>query len=341
MDLVIPDKLKKGDYVGFISPSAGLAPFAMHRIDKAKSMLEELGFKVKFAKNALKNIGYVSGTIDERTDDIHEMFEDSEVKMIMATTGGNHSNRLLKYINYDLIKNNPKIFIGYSDNTVLHFAFQSKANLATFYGPCAMTQFGEYPRILDYTLDYFKKELIEKEVKNGYDVTLSETWTDEVLDWFQKKDLERPRELFPNTGYLWLQGGFARGELWGGAIPSLNHLAGTEFWVDPKDKIFFVDIPEGNDIHKGFSISNVDSYFADLYNLGVFGKIAGLIVGRPYKYSEGEHSELQSLVLKYMGKNKCPILYNANIGHVDPITTLRYGSVVELISEANSFNVLG
>ncbi len=338
--LVIPPKLTKGDTIGFISPSAGLAPFAMHRIERAKKTLENLGYKVKIAKHALKNSGYVSASIEERVSDIHDMFSDSEVKLIMTTIGGNHSNQLLKYIDYELIKKNPKIFIGYSDITVLHLAFYSKANLATYYGPCAMTQFGENPNILPYSLDYFLKAVSSEEYKKTFDIFPSEKWTEEVLDWFKKIDLSRPRRLKKNQGYKWLVKGKVKGEIFGGCIPSINHLAGTEYWPNiPKNAIFFLDIPEGYELDKGMPISEVDSYLADLDNLGLFDSIAGLIVGRPYHYSTNEEEELKNIILKYVKKRKCPTLYSANIGHTDPIVTLRYGATVELNSSSNLFRI--
>jgi len=341
MSLIIPKKLEKGDKIGFISPSAGLAPFAMHRIEKAIQTFEELGYKVKIAKNALKNRGYVSGTIEERVDDIHSMFKDPEIKMIICTIGGNHSNQLVKHLNYDLIKRNPKIFIGYSDITVLHFAIQSQANLATYYGPCIMTQFGEYPKIMNYTLGYFKKELTDEESKSSYEICPSKTWTDEVLDWFKKQDLQRPRTQSPHKGYKWLKSGKSRGEILGGTIPSINHLAGTKYWINPKEKIYFFDIPEDpSDIRKGLSIGDIDSYLADLNNLGLFDSIRGLIIGRPPHYSQEEDLQLRKLILKYMDRKKCPILYNVNIGHTDPIITLRYGAIVEIDSYANKFRVV-
>lgn len=339
MKLTIPQKIKKGDAVGFISPSAGLAPFAIHRIERAKKLFEELGYKVKIAKNALKNNGYVSASIQDRINDIHEMFQDLEVKLIIATIGGNHSNQLLKYLNYGLIKNNPKIFIGYSDNTVLHYALQSQANLATYYGPCVLTQFGEFPKILAYTLKYFNYAVAGEHKVENLEIKPSKFWTEEFLDWFKKNDELRARKLEKNNGYEWLINGKAQGELLGGAIPSINHLAGTKYWRDPSGKIFFIDIPESNSPLEGLSLENVDSYLADLDNMELFDDINGLIIGRPYHYSEKQIIELKKIILKYAGGKKYPILYNVNMGHTDPIATVRYGSIIELDSTHNSLRI--
>jgi muramoyltetrapeptide carboxypeptidase len=340
MKLTIPKKLSRGDVIGFVSPSAGLAPFAMHRIEQAIKIFNKLGYKVKIGKYSLKNNGYVSSSALKRAQDINRMFQDKQVRMIISTIGGNHSNQILKYLDFGLIKNNPKIFMGYSDNTVLHYALQSQANLATFYGPCAMTQFGENPEIIEYTLDYFNFAVSDQFREKNYEVKPSPLWTEEFLDWFRKKDKKRPRKMLRNEGYFWLAKGQAEGEILGGAIPSVNHLAGTKYWCDPKGKVFFMDIPEGHSPDKEFPLSELDSYLADLDNLGLFDEIKGLIIGRPYKYPPNQIRDLKSVILKYAGEKKCPILYNANIGHTDPIATIRLGSRVALDSSKNSFRIL-
>jgi len=337
MALTIPQPLLKGDTIGFISPSSGPAKLALHRVDKAKEMLEKLGYKVKIAPHALQSKGYVSGTIDERIDDIHNMFLDSEVKMIMCITGGNNSNQLIKHLDYDLIKNHPKIFIGYSDITVLHYALYSQANLATYYGPCAMTQFGEHPKILDYTLCYFEYELAKDKKKKEYFIEASKTWTEEFLDWFKKKDLERARKMEPNAGYEWLVEGKAEGFLLGGAILSVNHLAGTKYWCDPNGAIFFLDILKEDGI---LNEGAIDALLVDLDNMGVFDVIAGLVISRPASYSIEETQRLKEMIKSYFVNKKCPILFNINLGHTDPIVTLRFGRRAHLDSTKNEFKIL-
>jgi len=141
MNLYNPSHLKKGDIIGIISPSSGLANIFPHRVEKGKRMLENLGFKVIFGKHALERSGYVSASPQDRASDIHDMFVNPDVKAIICTIGGNHANQLLKYLDFDLIRSNPKIFIGYSDITILHYAFAVKAGLRTFYGPCMVVGF--------------------------------------------------------------------------------------------------------------------------------------------------------------------------------------------------------
>jgi len=335
-NLIIPEKLKKGDIIAFVSPSAGLAPFAMHRIDIAKKFFEDKGYVVKISDHALENNDYVSSSAQERAGDINKMFDDKEVKMIICTIGGNHSNQILKYLDYELIKNNPKIFVGYSDITVLHNAILTKSELATYYGPCVMTQFGENPKVLDYTWEYFEKVLINNE--KNIEIEPSKEWTEELLNWFEKDDLKRERKLEKNSGYNWLKKGKAKSFLWGGCIPSINHLIGTEYLNKPDDSIFFIDIPEGEQFDKGLSIDSLDSYLADLDNLGIFNKIKGLIIGRPFHYSDEDLEKLKVIILKYTEGENYPILMNVNLGHTDPVITLQYGAKIILDSEKNIFS---
>jgi len=135
-----------------------------HRYENAVAAIKKIGLNVKPATNALKSSGYLSSSIQDRVDDIHEMFSDPSVSAIICSIGGNYSNQLLQYLDYGLIKKNPKPFIGYSDITVLHYALLKFANLQTFYGPCLITQFGKYPEVLDFTLDHFVKTLFDREI---------------------------------------------------------------------------------------------------------------------------------------------------------------------------------
>lgn len=338
MALTIPPRLKKGDTIGLISPSAGLAPFAMHRIEKAKKSLEEMGYQVKIGQNALKNNGYVSAPAKLRAKDFNDMFENKNISLIMCTIGGDHANQILKYLDFNQIRKNPKAFIGYSDTTVLHYALFTQANLATYYGPAAMTQFGENPTVFEYTREHFNKALTDH--RSGViNFVPSLVWTEESLDWFQKKDLERPRKMKRNPGYRWLRGGISEGEIIGGAIPSINHLAGTKYWINPKAKILFIDIPEGSNFNESLPISNIDSFFADLDNLGVFKDIKGLVVGRPFNMKPEDQAKFENIVSEYSKEGDYPILLGVDLGHTDPMITIRYGAKVKLDSRKNLFRM--
>jgi muramoyltetrapeptide carboxypeptidase len=187
---ILANKINEGDLISIVSPSSGLAPFAMHRIEQAKKALEDMGFKVKFEANSLKNSGHVSGSVSERVSDLHSAFSNKDVKAVICTIGGNHSNQLLKFLDWKLIKKNPKIFLGYSDITVLHNAIYKKTGLITFYGPCVMPEFGEFPFMDKYNEAHLRKALVDGKIGK---IIPSEEWTDEFLDWFKKDDIKRRR----------------------------------------------------------------------------------------------------------------------------------------------------
>ncbi len=337
MELIIPQKLSKGDTIAILAPSSGLGAIFPHRIDNAIKFLESIGFKVKEYPTARKINGWESASPEERARDLMEAFTDKEVKAIICTIGGFNSNKILKLLDFKKIRENPKIFCGYSDISVLHYAIHKKAGLITFYGPSIMNQFGEFPEPLKYTLDYFKKAVMESEAIG--EVKASEKWTDEILDWSQKEDLQRPRNLIKNKGYEWLREGKAKGNIIGGCISSINHLIGTEYLPDYEGKILFIELPEGQEFGKGEPLSYVDSYLADLNNTGIFNKIKGLIVGRPYKYNEEDSKKFQDIILDNSKEYNFPILYGADIGHTDPQITIPLGAEIELDSEKNLFKI--
>jgi len=334
--MIIPAKLKKGDNIGIISPSLGGAGIFPHRYEKAVESLNKIGLNVKPAKNSLKSSGYVSSSIQDRVDDIHEMFSDPSVSAIICSIGGNHSNQLLHYLDYDLIAKNPKPFIGYSDITVLHYALLKFANLQTFYGPCLITQFGEYPNVLDFTLDHFVKALFDREIGT---ITPSKFYTDELLDWTLKLDQSRARTMTINKGYEWANPGYAKGKIIGGCLGSLNHLLGTKYWIDPTNMIFFLDIPE-SEPGMGMKIPDVDAYLTDLDNCGVFSVISGLIVGRLYGYTEDEKQLVKSIIRRFIQDKPYPVLFDVDLGHTDPMITIPYMAQVEINSANNSFSIL-
>jgi muramoyltetrapeptide carboxypeptidase len=239
-------------------------------------------------------------------------------------------------LDWKLIKKNPKIFLGYSDITVLHNAIYKKTGLITFYGPCVMPEFGEFPFMDKYNEAHLRKALVDGKIGK---IIPSEEWTDEFLDWFKKDDIKRRRSYTKNTGFEWWRKGKVSAEIFGGAIPSINHLAGTEYWNDYKGKILFIDLPEGNTPGVGISISDFDTYLADLYNLNVFKNIKGLVIGRPYAQSQGNLQKIKELVELYTKNTKYPILYGVDIGHTTPMITLPFGVKVLLDSEKNVFEV--
>ncbi len=337
MNLTYPPKLSKGDTIAIISPSSGLAAIFSHRLDNAIKFLESQGYKIKEFPTTRKNNGWESAPAEERAKDIMDAFTDKEVKAIICAIGGDVANQTLEHLDFEKIRKNQKIFCGYSDISVLHYAINKKSGLITFYGPCAMTQFGEFPKPLDYTIEYFNKALVDGRIGK---INPSKEWTDEILDWGEKKDLERPRELKENSGYQWLKKGKAEGEIIGGCISSIVHLIGTQYWPNHTEKIFFWEIPEGQDFSKGEPLSSIDSLLADLKNSGIFEQIGGMIIGRPFRYSDEEKEKLKEKIIERTKNYNFPILFGADIGHTDPQITIPLGAKTKINSEENLFEIL-
>ena len=336
--LIKPKHLQKNDMIGIVSPSAPSAGLIPHRVERGVKMLEKLGFSVKIGKNALKINEYTAGTPKERAEDINSFFEDNDIKAIFSFIGGNHSNQILEYLNFNLIKKNPKIFLGYSDATVLHFAFLTQANLTSFYGPAVLTQFAENPEILSYTKKYFKKSLMNMEPIGK--IIPSKKWTDESLDWFEKKDLTRHRKMKINEDWKWLKQGKAEAPILGGCISSMVHLRGTKYWPDFSDSILFWEIPEGTDFTKGEDVSEIDAELTDLKLSNVFNQIKGMIIGRPFGYTS-EQLKLIIQVIKEQTKDyEFPILFGVDIGHTDPMITVPLGIKIKLNSKENLFEFI-
>lgn len=339
VQLIKPMHLRNGDTIGIVSPSAPLAGLVPHRVKKGITMLKKLGFKIKIGKHALKVTNYTAGSAKERADDINIFFKDKKIKAIFTFIGGNHSNQILKYLDFNLIKRNPKIFVGYSDATVLHFAFYTKVNLVSFYGPAVLTQFAENPKIFSYTKEYFKKSLKNNQAIGKVSPSLE--WTDEVLDWFKKEDLKRSRRMKKNIGWQWLKEGAAKGPILGGCIASIMHLRGTTYWPDFSESILFWEISEAsNDFTKGEDVSNIDAYLTDLELSGVFKKINGMIVGRPFGYTKDQIFQLIQTIKERTKRYHFPILFSVDIGHTDPMITIPIGVRVRMNSNKNIFEFI-
>ncbi|MBN1275310.1 LD-carboxypeptidase [Candidatus Woesearchaeota archaeon] len=326
--VVYPERLVKGDTIAFVSPSGALGALCPHRLEQAKAFLEKQGFHVEEYLTTRAKRGFSTGTPQERVADLHAAFKDERVKGIVCTIGGLAANELLPLIDYDLIKANPKIFCGYSDITHLHSAFLRKAGLVTFYGPSAMNQFGEFPEPLSYTWEHFKKATMS--VGPVGRVLPSDEWTDEILDWFTKADQARPRKLRKNEGFSWFGSGKAKAPIVGGCLNSLHKLKGTPFAPEYDGRIVFFETSEGEDFRRGVPLGVVDSQLVDLVNAGVFKKVKGVIVGRPFGYGSEEHEQFIDVVKKRLAPLDIPLLMNFNIGHCDPIMSIPLGTVVSM-----------
>lgn len=328
--MIKPDMLKKGDKIAIVSLSSGMLGDEkfIHKYYIAKKRLEDdFGLEVITMPNALKGSEFIYEHPEARAQDLMDAFKDESIKGIFCAIGGDDSVRLLPYIDYEIIRNNPKIFMGYSDTTVNHFMMK-KANLVSFYGPSVICEFGEYVKMFDYT-----KEAVEKILFSdceNYEIKSSEVWSNDFVSW-KEENMNIAKKTIPEEHrYEVLQGsGVVTGELLGGCIDVFPMIVGTEIWPTKdewKDKILLLETSEEKP-----SPDLVTYYLRNLGAQGIFDVIKGIVVGKPQDemYYE-EYKDVYKKVLKEFKKEELPILYNINIGHAYPTGLLPLGTSIQV-----------
>ena len=163
----------------------------------------------------------------------------------------------------------------------------------------------------------------------------STNWTEEILDWKTKKDLERPRQLTSSQGWMWLKEGRAEGRLIGGCLESLQHLRGTEYWPDWDEAVFFFETSEDKP-----SPETVDGILMDYENMGVFEKLRGMLVGRPMRYSDEEKHSLRERILERTKRYTFPIVIDMDFGHTAPQFTLPLGCRARIDTARKRFEII-
>ncbi|GAF63352.1 hypothetical protein BTS2_0243 [Bacillus sp. TS-2] len=337
--LTKPNKLKRGDKIATISTSWGGAGDSdlIWRYHQGVERLESIfGLEIVPMPNSLKGSEYLYQHPKARAEDLLLAFSDPSIKGVFANIGGEDSVRLLPYIDYKIIENHPKIFMGYSDVTISHLICH-KAGLSSFYGPAILTDFAENVAMDSYTIEMVNRTLFSNEVIG--EIAPAKEWTSEFLAWEEKNKLKK-RRMYQNSGYHILQGsGKARGRLIGGCIEVLEFAKGTELWPKEEywqDSILFLETAEVK------SEPDMIRYWLRNYaTQGILQKLNGMIFAKPYddKYAEEYKSEIIKVMKEY-GLTDLPILFNVNFGHTEPKCILPYGILAELDCEHATFSIL-
>ncbi|WP_064091271.1 S66 family peptidase [Rossellomorea aquimaris] len=318
--MIIPKKLQKGDTIGICSPSSPVAAHCPKRLKRGIEELERMGFKVRVAPNTLRVQEYMAGTVEERIEDLHSLFKDTEVKAIITTIGGTCSHQLLEHLDYSLIKENPKIFLGYSDITALHTAIHLKTSLITYLGPAVLPQFGEFGGILPYTKHHFIKTFVEGEsihYKPSTQYVMEHLWWDE--------EDSRERNQLENKGPSIVKEGKAEGRIIAANVGTMLLLAGTEYFPDLEGAILCIeDDPDETP-------SSIDRYLTQLRHLDVFSKIKGLLVGRFHDHVGFKDNQLSSILSRVTEGYEFPIISDLDFGHTDPMFILPNGIKAKLV----------
>lgn len=303
-----PAALKQGDTIGIISPSEPIAPEQRRKegLQKGIQVLEDLGFRVVLARNALKSLSYMAGTPEERVADIHEMFANSKVKAIMCSWGGKSNNQLLDMIDYDLIARNPKVISGFSDPANLLNAIYAKTGLVTFYGPNIVGKL----QPIGNTIDFFRKAVMHGEIG--------------VIE------TSAPREM--------IKPGRAKGRLIGGNLGCFAlGLLGTPFQPDFTGAILFWETGTNRP-------QLIDQYLTHYRLCGVFDKIAGMVIGYLGESAEERawrQRSIKDTVLTVTQGYDFPVMQINSFGHgeIENIT-LPIGCQAFMDSAALHFEIL-
>ncbi|OGM28127.1 hypothetical protein A2962_01060 [Candidatus Woesebacteria bacterium RIFCSPLOWO2_01_FULL_39_61] len=298
MQVIIPSRLNFGDIIGIVAPSHPFpkdknSDYYQHFL-KGKNELLEMGFRIKESKNLKAVEWWRAGTPKERADDINSMFQDPEVKAIIAHDGGNDCITVLELLDYKLIKNNPKPFIGFSNITNLHSAFFTKSHLVGFHMGLLTYELGwvwNYlqPQDKGEGKDYFKKVLVKSE----------------PLGLIQ-----------PITQWSSWKTGIAEGFLFGGNLSMLDSLVGTPYFpkvTDLKGALFFWELDNSHSYR-------IERVLTHLKYIGLFDVISGMIIGKLIDIKKTSHGNLEEpslkeIVLHNLKDYDFPILADVDFGH--------------------------
>ena len=312
--MIKPRALHDGDTIGVIAPATAVSdPDDIQRVIETAKYFN---LKIKFGKNVVKGNGYKSRTINERLDDLHSMFNDDNVKAIFCIRGGYGSAQLLDKIDYELIKQNPKIFIGYSDITAMHIAINKFSNLITFHGPVLLSSF------TDYTIDYFKKALFTSEPIGEIQNPISTVGL---------------RNSFPLRT---IKKGTAKGSLIGGNLTLISTNMGTPYEIETKNKILFLE-DVGEEPYRIDRMLNQLKLSGKLHSSAavVFGvckgcNYNGLDTSRVWDSSLGEILDF------YLAGLNIPVVYGYLIGHTSNQITIPIGVNAVLDAENQKFEII-
>jgi len=294
---ILPAKLNIGDTIGVVAPSNPIIGDNIEELNRAKEIVEKSGFKVKYSKNLFSNTNGYCSTAKEKAEDINEMFADKNIKMIWCAKGGNNSNSTFEYLDYELIRQNPKIICGYSDITSLTNIITENTGLVTFSG----TNF---------------KTIATDETDFSYKQALSR-----FIDGSLKFEPE-------NEKYITIQEGKVKGELVGGNLSLTKELVCGKYSIDFTDKILFLE-----ELGYESDPAVVSNSLYYMKQNGVFDKIKGLWIGN-YEHQSG--ITLEKIILDVLeNKYKFPIIKSNNFGHIENKIVIPIGTKAEINTNEN------
>ena len=301
---MLAKSLKKGDTIGIIAPSKPFNQDRKFELDNFIEYMKNQGIKVKISNNfyASDKYGFSAGTPEQRAEDINFMFSDKDVKAIWCLQGGEPANQTLDLIDFEIVKNNPKLFMGKSDIDVLLLALNKKTGLITFH--CCDTKIGSNKE-LDF--DYTKK-------------------------WFQKRLFEKSTIIEPSEEWICINQGQAKGKIIGCNPISMLKLAGTEYFPDFSNSIMFLETYKSNPTELLVQLTQFKQ-------LGVFESIKGIVIGNNFEF-QSDKFKVENIVNEFLKEYNFPILKINEFGHYQPHAFLPIGANVKLDATNKSIEII-
>jgi len=293
--MIKPPKLNKGDTIGIFSPSQSILvePEHLKGFDNGIKRLHKLGFMTKISKHAKGKYFYSSGTPEERVSDLHELLADKEVKAILMTVGGDTANEILPLIDFDLVKQNPKIIMGMSDGTTLLAPITDKTGLITFYGPDLIYTFG----------------LLQKDTEE-FDKQILNCITGAKTEFLPLNNLADDNDNKIDLAWKTFRNGIAEGQLIGGYLEIMVELIGSGWLEDLDNKVLYLESME--------NAATNHLRFQYLKLMGVYDRINGLILGYFPDVKKGSpyYRAIGDIVLEMTRELDFPILQVNELGHM-------------------------
>lgn len=310
--LIKPPRLKAGDKLALVAPGSYISD---EELQDAIKILNQLGFETTYSDKILLQSGYFAGTDKDRADDLMEKFSDKSIRGIVCARGGYGCSRILPMLDYDVIRSNPKVLIGYSDITALLYGIYQKSGLITFHGPVATSTFN------DYSVDNFKRVLINPEQSHLF---LNSTSGDDENVYGVKSIVK----------------GKGKGRLVGGNLSIMVSLIGTEYDVDYSNRIIFIE-------EIGEEPYRIDRMLTQMIQTGKFNNAAAVMMGIFRKCEVKKESDLTAKSFTLMevledrlGKLKIPVVYGMSFGHVKNKFTIPFGALAALDADKQTFTLL-
>lgn len=302
-------KIKEGATIGLIAPSFELTPDHLEKLEASTRFFEARGYRVKVGAHIKDRWFFSAGRPEDRAADLNQMFADPEVDAIICINGGGTSSTILQYIDYDVIRANPKIFMGYSDISVLNQVIYEKTGLVTFNGPLFM--------------DFYNDQDAEA-----------------YYEEFRQRFIEGSHELAQDPNAVCIRGGKASGQFYGTNVRCSMNVIGTPYQLDYKDKILAVE---------AWMIEPYEMAvrFSQLKQMGVFNQVRGMVVGYVYGLQAPEMTKGKALiqmeeVLADISKEyDFPILKYNNFGHEIINAIIPIGAEIEMDADNRTLKILG